>query len=60
MPKQCALAAAAPAHNNERLASINAKRNIVEDRAIPEFPNEVDHFDEGRVRGWGHGEKYDE
>src|SRR6266700_6086830 len=46
MPEQCAFAATAAAHNNERLASINAKRNIVEHRALPEFPDEVDDFDD--------------
>src|SRR5437899_8891533 len=47
MPEQSALAATAPAHDHERLATVNVKRDVIEYRAVAEFPNEIDNLDDG-------------
>src|SRR6266404_675675 len=47
MPEQRTLAAAAPAHDHERLAAKDAKGDIVDDRAVTKHSDKVDNFDDG-------------
>ena len=47
MSEQCALAAAAAAHNDESFATMNVERNIIEHCAIAESPDEVVYFNDG-------------
>src|SRR5437899_13084310 len=47
MPEQCALAATAPAHDHERLAAMDGKRNVVDYRAVSEPSDKIDNFDDG-------------
>src|SRR5205807_7652822 len=51
VPEQCALAATAAAHNDERLASMNVERDIIEHCAITESPDEMTYLDEGFAVG---------
>ncbi len=51
MPEQGALAATTAAHNDERLASMNVERDLIEHCAITESPDERQYFDDGRVSG---------
>jgi hypothetical protein len=46
MPEQSALAATAPAHDYKRLATVNVKRDVIEYRAVSEFPNEIGNLDD--------------
>jgi len=46
VPKQGALATAAAAHDDERLASMDVERDIVEHRAIPESSNQMFYLDD--------------
>jgi hypothetical protein len=50
MAEQRALAATAPAHNHECLAAIDSERDIVDHSAIRESSDQIDNFDDGRVR----------
>ena len=47
MPKESTLSTAAAAHNNECLAPVNVKRNVIENRTFSEFSDEVVDFDDG-------------
>ena len=51
MPEQSALATTAAAHDNQRLAPLNVKRNAIEYGAVSECPDEIVYFDDGWVRG---------
>ena len=46
MPEQGALAATAATHDDERLASMNVKRDIIEHRAIAESPDQMFYLDD--------------
>ena len=46
MPEQCALAATAPPHNHQRLATMDIERNTVEHRSIPESADEIVYFND--------------
>src|SRR5713101_3725154 len=46
MPKQCALAATAPPHDHERLAAMDAKRNVVDHSAVSKPSDKIDNFDD--------------
>ena len=43
-------AAPASAHDHECLAAVNIERNVVQDRAVAEFPDEVRDLDNRRIR----------
>ena len=45
MPKQSALPATAPAHDNECFTAMNVEGNIVDDCAISELADKIGHFD---------------
>ena len=47
MPEQGALAATTATHDDERLASMNVERDIIEHCAIAESPDEMIYLDEG-------------
>jgi hypothetical protein len=49
MAKQSTLSTAAAAHDNERLAAVNVKRNVVEHCPIAEFSDKVFYLDDGGV-----------
>jgi len=51
VPEQGAFAATAAAHDDERLASMNVERDIIEHCAITESPDEMFYLDDGRVSG---------
>jgi len=46
VPEQSALAATTAAHDDERLASMNVERDIIEHRALAESPDEMVYFDD--------------
>src|SRR5262249_8809925 len=46
MPKQRALAATAPAHDNERLPPVNVKRDVIEHCAVAECVYQIRYFDD--------------
>src|SRR4029077_4511048 len=54
MPEQRAFAAAAPAHDHERLAAANIERDVVEDHAVSEFSDKISNLDYWRVIGFVH------
>ena len=41
MPEQRALAATTAAHDNQRIATMDIERDVVEHRAIPKFSNKA-------------------
>ena len=51
MPEERALAATAAPHDDERLASMNVERDIIEYCAIAESPDEMVYLDDGSVSG---------
>ena len=52
--EQRALAATAPAHDHKRLAAANVKRNVIDHRAISEFPDKIGNLNHWRVSGHWH------
>ncbi len=46
MPKESTLSTTAAAHNNDCLTPVNVKRNVIEDRAVSEFSDEIGYFDD--------------
>ena len=57
MPKESTFSAATAAHDNERIAPVNIKRNAIEHRAVSEFSDEVVNLDDGRVSGHGENDE---
>src|SRR5207244_9663804 len=47
VPEKSALAATAATHDDERLASMNVERDIIEHCALAESPDEMTYLDEG-------------
>jgi len=46
VPEQGALAATTATHDDERLASVDVERDVIEHCAIAESPDEMFHFDD--------------
>ena len=46
MPKQRALAATAPAHDDQCFAAMNVERDVVDHRTVPELTNQIGNFDD--------------
>ena len=57
MPEQGAFAATAAAHDDERLASMNVERDIIEHCAITESPDEIVYLDDWRISGHGNNDE---
>ena len=57
MAKQSTLSTAAAAHDNERFAAVNIKRNVIEHGAVSEFSDQIVDFDDGRVSGHGENDE---
>src|SRR5882724_9311458 len=47
MPEQSTLPTTTAAHDNERLATVNVKRNVIDHRAVSEFSDQIGYFDDG-------------
>jgi hypothetical protein len=51
MAKQSTLSTAAAAHDNERFAAVNIKRNVIKHCAVSEFSDQAFNLDDRRVSG---------